>query len=78
MANNCSICGLNMDFVGRSHRCIPTKHVTAIVNTVHGTDYRAADGTIPTYQYRDPDKRRAYMRELMRKRRNGKTSNVLG
>lgn len=51
----------NMDMVGRAHRCIPV----AVRPTV------AEQKSGGSYKYRDPEKRRAYMRELMRRKRSG-------
>jgi len=58
--NNCPQCGKNMDLVGRQHRCIVPK----IPDMEPGN---RTDGS--TYRYRDPESRRVYMKEYMRKRR---------
>jgi hypothetical protein len=38
-----------------------------VANSSRGPD--VANGSSPTYRYRDPARRRAYMRDLMRRRR---------
>jgi hypothetical protein len=60
---NCDQCGANLDLVGRSHLCRVsiTSPPSASKLTFSGT-----------YQYRDPEKRREYMRDYMRKRRGQK------
>jgi hypothetical protein len=60
----CKDCGLDLDLVGKSHRCIPR-----VANTVAVTDDVAntvANAT-STYRYRDVERRRAYMRDYMRR-----------
>jgi hypothetical protein len=74
----CKICGLDLDLVGRSHRCVPRVANSAlpmanIVDDVANTPPPAVDvaNSTSTYRYRDAERRRAYMRELMRKKRAG-------
>jgi hypothetical protein len=64
MTNTCSVCGANLDMVGRAHRCIPrVQPGSASVET------DKLPGSVATYKYRDADKWRTYMRAYMRKRR---------
>jgi hypothetical protein len=65
MANICPGCGANLELVGRVHRCIARAAPTRAV-AVKGVKVSVAG---MTYRYRDPGARRAYMRELMRRRR---------
>jgi hypothetical protein len=60
----CKDCGLDLDLVGKSHRCIPR-----MANTVAATDDVANTmaNTTSTYRYRDVERRRAYMRDYMRR-----------
>jgi hypothetical protein len=62
----CKLCGLDLDLVGKSHRCIPR-----VANTVPvvGDVANAMANSATTYRYRDVAKRRTYMRDLMRRRR---------
>jgi hypothetical protein len=55
----CAGCGALLSFVGRVHRC-SGQAVEAPQRTERG---------IGTYRYRDPEKRRTYMRDLMRRKR---------
>ena len=66
MANNCSVCGANIDMVGRSHRCVPISVTEVIAALPIGRQQRIAR---KTYQYRNEEQRRIYMRDYMRKRR---------
>lgn len=69
MANSdrCPDCGASYALVGRTHLCR-----AVAVALPPPTKTRPANGGSPTYRYRDPAKRRAYMRDKMRKRRAGK------
>lgn len=64
---NCPDCGASYAMVGRVHRC---------VRRIQNTEHRAvvAD-TSGTYKYRDADKRRSYMRDYMRRKRNAVQEN---
>jgi hypothetical protein len=78
----CPRCGVDMKVWGRMHTCRPRS--TAVANNSIG-DVANADGMAnsvaneprapgrnrasPTYRYRNPDKRRACQRDLMRQRR---------
>jgi hypothetical protein len=70
MPNICRVCGANTDVVGRAHRCIarpePMAKTDMAKTGVAKVDMAKKAGS--TYRYRDPEKRRAYQRELMRKR----------
>ena len=79
MANNCSICGKNLDLVGGVHNCVPLQTIGQNLPG-HGKETgpskkpgenkpkrRVTKGS--SYQYRDPEKRKAYMRSYMAKRR---------
>lgn len=61
-ADRCGKCGAVLALVGRVHRCIerPTPEPTVVEKS--------------TYRHRDPEKRRAYQRDLMRRRRAQKNS----
>jgi hypothetical protein len=65
----CTDCGLDLDLVGKSHRCVPRVANTApvVVDVANAVANKAS-----TYRYRDAGKRRAYMRELMRAKRSRK------
>lgn len=79
MSDNCPKCGSNLALVGRTHRCVanevanepdvanvPTKNVAnAEVDVANTSDAK-------TYRYRDPEKRRTYMKTYMKKRREKK------
>ena len=91
MANNCSVCGVDMERWGRLHICRPRCDVAqpverrAVNADVAGSSPAVAAKsptgaiaaivrTVPgTYQYRDPEKRRAYQRDYMRKKRGKAT-----
>jgi hypothetical protein len=87
MTNTCSVCGANIDMVGRSHRCIPKsaaerqpsqagsipKAGVAQTRSTRERDGVASVEQPSTYKYRDPDKWRAYMRGYMAKRREKTT-----
>jgi hypothetical protein len=64
----CKDCGLDLDLVGKSHRCIPRKANT-LANAPVVTN--GVTNNTATYRYRDADKWRAYMREYMRRKRAG-------
>jgi len=69
---HCLRCGRNLQLVGRAHRCLPSvangpDGSAAKVGMANSRDVANGDST--TYRYRDPGTRRAYMRELMRRRR---------
>ena len=65
---NCPHCLANMDMVGRSHRCVPVS-VTEIIAAL--PIERRERIARKTYQYRNEEQRRIYMREYMRKKRHG-------
>jgi len=79
---NCPKCGLSLALVGRNHRCRSNPEKPEQISAA-GAGTRPAKSSadalekIPstTYQYRDPEKRRSYlreyMREYMRRRRSG-------
>jgi hypothetical protein len=76
MQPTCHKCGKNLALVGRIHNCTPL--LRAMANNMDNTDVMANSmANTPlepilapdAYKYRDPEKRRAYMRELMRKKR---------
>lgn len=74
MANICPLCMANMDLVGRVHNCVPVPKASMTREEIkrHSdrTLERIARGEVlGTYRYRDPEKRKTYMREYMRKRR---------
>lgn len=62
----CEVCGANLEIVGRRHRCVPMANIPG---DVANSDENMANSVANTYRYRDPEKRRAYMREYMRRRR---------
>lgn len=74
MANICKLCMANMDLVGRVHNCVP---VLAAAHSQHDEDQQEREQDAKAtgvhgrsaYKYRDPEKRRAYMREYMSRRR---------
>ncbi len=88
MANICRGCGKNMDLVGRSHLCAPVARVASTPQRqaeVPTADATRSAGKAPkaprkaserskkaTYQYRDPQERKAYMKAYMAKRRERK------
>lgn len=56
-------------YLGHEHAC---QSVTGVANSaapVLSPDDMANALASPTYRYRDPEKRRAYMRQLMRRKR---------
>lgn len=79
----CHICGANLNVVGTRHRCVPRQ--ANVANADHVANGMANNRTADvangpskpaglnrastTYRYRSPDKRRLYMRNLMRQRR---------
>jgi hypothetical protein len=79
MTNICAKCGLNIDMVGRSHRCVPkTISPESIVATRSAASARriaTSEAVVAeklggaSYKHRDADKWRAYMRDYMRARR---------
>jgi hypothetical protein len=62
----CKECGLDLDLVGRSHRCVPR---VANATQAAADVANAMANRTRTYRYRDVEKRRAYMREFMRRKR---------
>jgi hypothetical protein len=82
MPDFCKDCGKNLALVGLAHRCTPrdVSHVvtepTAMANAMaNTTEAKEQGGGVSTYQYRSPIARRAYQRDLMRRRRASKTPN---
>ncbi len=69
MDDKCPACGKLYSLVGRVHRCSGSAlNVTLpVANTVANSSPVA--NTVANSRYRDLDKRRQYMRDLMRKRR---------
>jgi hypothetical protein len=78
----CPVCGVNRLITGYSHRCIarpapkapspPSASTTLVAKAVKLKRARVKPAEAKaqtTYRYRDADERRAYQRELMRKRR---------
>jgi hypothetical protein len=76
----CPLCGANRNVVGKVHRCLPLQIVaeptsTDVANLPSMANEHLANNTpgrnraSTTYRYRNPDKRRTYMRDLMRRRR---------
>jgi hypothetical protein len=57
MTDNCPQCGKNLGLVGRAHNCVV--NIPPTVNTA-----------VNRGEYPNTDKRRAYMRDYMRKKRN--------
>ena len=55
--------------VGRSHRCIAKPPVPEMVVHLGPATALVEAARRGAYKYRDPDKRREYQRDLMRKRR---------
>lgn len=73
MASHCPDCGKNLALVGKAHRCVPrVVSQPDMANVAVNNGHMANAST--TYKYRNADKRRAYQRDLMRKKRA--TSNV--
>lgn len=68
MAAHCPDCGKNLALVGKVHRCVPRVVSQPDMANVGVSNCHMANAS-PTYKYRDPDKRRAYQRDLMRKKR---------
>jgi hypothetical protein len=66
MANNCPRCGKNLALVGIRHNCVANKPEPM------------ANDVANTYRYRDAEKRKAYMREFMRKKRDGRGQDSRG
>ncbi len=60
MDDRCPDCGKLYSLVGRIHRCVANKAGTVANKPVANR----------TGRYRDPEKRKAYMRDLMRSRRD--------
>jgi hypothetical protein len=73
MANNCSKCGKDINLVGRVHNCgfvigrTAFAKISAVEKGVMPPDTPVAKPA--AYLYRDPDKRRTYMREHMKNKR---------
>jgi hypothetical protein len=82
MADACPGCGADRNLVGRQHRCVPrakpvsqtdVAKVEPMAKNMAKVDManmakNESDMAKTTYRYRDVEKRRAYMRELMRER----------
>jgi hypothetical protein len=81
--NRCKQCGVDMDKWGRMHVCRPRPTAVSAEHLANSSDVANAasmanDGLAnapgrnrasSTYRYRNPDKRRTYQRDLMRKLR---------
>jgi len=78
----CSLCGAIRNVEGRVHRCLPLQIAPTaspkadVANELaNDANDRLANNTpgrnraSTTYRFRNPDKRRLYMRDLMRQRR---------
>jgi hypothetical protein len=64
LTDNCPKCGRNLALVGRVHNCVanaPDVVANAVANALE-----------PYRRYKDKEKRKAYMREYMRKKRDGR------
>lgn len=77
MANSierCPVCSGVIALIGIRHNCVPriTGPVPALKSA--GAIPQAADEASPTYRYRDPEVRRAYMRDYMKRKRAKKSS----
>jgi hypothetical protein len=77
--STCPHCAANLALVGRVHRCMANTDM-ANSHVANGTSRRKGQPTLEsgrtvkvgepdTYRYRDAEKRRAYMRGYMKKRR---------
>ena len=69
--DGCPVCGANLALVGRSHHCRPRKIEPVTVPVSQPEAVTNPEPVANTYRYRDPEARRAYMRDYMRRRRNG-------
>jgi hypothetical protein len=84
---NCERCGKNLALVGRVHRCMANTNERVANSMANNGDVAQLEERLPckqdvggstplvstnTYRYRDADKRRTYMRDYMRKRREGR------
>ncbi len=81
--DQCTICFASLALVGRVHNCrprpvaapvpapLPTSPVANRIESLLANTVANGNGVAnsSTYRHRDPTKRRAYMRELMRRRR---------
>lgn len=71
--DKCNICGANLALVGRIHNCRPQAKATPtplVANAAPVVVNKVANSRHG--QYADKEKRRAYMREYMRKKRTSK------
>ena len=68
-ATDCAICGANLRLVGRSHRCVGNTQVAVNTPVVNKPD--AVNSAVNKVRgaYPGTDKRRAYMRAYMARRR---------
>jgi hypothetical protein len=78
MANNCPRCGKNLALVGNSHRCMANKPDPVANKVDIVANEPIAMANTKTYRYRDAEKRKAYMREYMRKKRDGRGQDSRG
>lgn len=77
--NPCPLCGVDMSVWGRMHTCRPpstadtsasAEHVANAGSVIeHLANRPGRNRASTTYRYRNPTKRRLYMRNLMRQRR---------
>lgn len=65
--SRCDRCGALLRMVGRSHRCVAVANFESSTTKPRGVIQ--AGGVSTTYKHRDPEARRAYMRDYMRARR---------
>lgn len=73
--DNCTRCGANLEMVGRAHRCVPSSRgVVAAKRAMPVEQPPVLRVKSKSYRYRDPEKRRAYMRDLMRRKRARKAA----
>ena len=83
MSGQCPVCHASYTLIGRMHRCVSQPGSMAAQQPVadladHGANNNhVANGEVTnssTYRYRNPEARRAYMRNLMRRRRASTTT----
>lgn len=75
-ADRCPACGAMYALVGYRHHCVPRVRAEPVPAAVKVAAPKAAPVApeFPTYRHRDPEKRRAYMRDYMRRKRAKKSS----
>lgn len=80
----CPLCGANINLVGRAHNCTQriaaaplgcvanndvANAAADVVNMANASKAPGRNRASLTYRYRNPDTRRLYMRDLMRRKR---------